>query len=180
MSTPPPPLAPSWGSVSLWGRLCAGFAEVVNSRQVSGGGRHWDKRGQPVMGGRALPLASPAPPTQQLPPGASSSCLCEVSLEGIGRRRGRFAGWTEDGLRPPFLLQQSCPLLRLAAGSMLGWGPSPAPQAVLGEYGWRAGMAAASQEAGCLCSVSESSCLYPNPSQLGHWGAESLLSCIFP
>ena len=33
---------------------------------------------------------------------------------------------------------------------------------------------------GCLCSVSECSCLYPNPSQLGHWGAESLLSCILP
>ena len=58
MSTPPPPLAPSWGSMSLCGRQNEGFVEVVNSRQVSRGGRHWDKRGQPVMGRRALPLAS--------------------------------------------------------------------------------------------------------------------------
>lgn len=78
--------------------------------------------------------------------------LCEVSLEGIGRRRGRFAGWTEDGLRPPFLLQQSCLLLRLAAGSMLGQGRSPALQALLGVCGWRAGMAAASPGRGAACA----------------------------
>ena len=75
-----------------------------------------------------------------------------VKCRWKGRRRGRFAGWTEDGLRPPFLLQQSCPLLRLAAGSMLGWGPSPALQAVLGMCGWRAGMAAASPGSGAACA----------------------------
>ena len=43
-------------------------------------------------------------------------------------------------------------LLRLAAGSMLGWGPSPALQAVLGMCGWRAGMAAASPGSGAACA----------------------------
>lgn len=126
---------------------------MVSSKRFVEGGRHWDKRGPSVRGGRALLLASSAPPTQQLPAGASSSCLCKVPLEGIVPRRGRFAGSTEDGpLRPPFLLPRSCSLLRLEASRVLGSGPCPAGRLCWASVGEGWGCRLPPQDGDCLCS----------------------------
>lgn len=65
-------------------RKTEGFLEVVSSEQITGGGRLCNKRDQSVLGADELTCIL----TQLLAAGASSSCLCEVSLEGIGPRRG--------------------------------------------------------------------------------------------
>lgn len=99
---PPELRARRWGaSIFPWlqagasealGRQNEGFLGVVLSEQVSGGRRLWNQRDQSVL----EQMSWTCIPAQQPAAGASSSCVWEVSLEGIGPRRGRFVGLTKD------------------------------------------------------------------------------------
>lgn len=102
MSRCPSPPGSKLGLSQPLGRQNEGFLEVSHSDQVSGGGRHWYTRDQTVLGvgewvaghlgGRAFP-ASVTPASHWQPAvGASSSGLHDLSLEGLGPRRGRFVG----------------------------------------------------------------------------------------
>lgn len=140
-----------WGASTLpWVRAVAqrgfrkteGFLEVVSSEQITGRGRHWNKRDQSVLEADELDVHSC--------PAASSRGFLFLSLWSVSRRnrpkeRGHLLGWQKMDLWGlPFCCSgaaEADPSRWLLGVSLIG--PCLEGQALPNVCGWRVRMSPA-------------------------------------